>query len=75
MLKLYTRNVCPKCFGVKAKLEDTNLDYEIINIDQDELAKSFLIGKSISAVPILNYGEALLTDLSEIYDLIDELSE
>ena len=73
-MKLYTRTVCPKCYGVKGVLAENGLDVEIINIDHDAAARKKIEDNNISSVPVLEVEGELIADLNEIYAKIDHLS-
>ena len=70
-MKLYTKTICPKCIGVKAKIEEENLSVELINIDHDAAAKQKLMDHNIMAVPVLEVNSNLITDLNAIYSTIE----
>lgn len=70
-LKLYTRTVCPKCFGVKAAIEENNLNVEFINIDHDAAALQKIQNNNISSVPVLEVNCELIADLNTIYATLD----
>lgn len=74
-MKLYTKTVCPKCILVKNALQRNNLEAEVINIDQNEEAKEYLLSKGFMGLPVLDMGDGvlLLNDVPEIMDKIEEL--
>ena len=74
-MKVYTKTVCPKCMLVKSLLDDKELSYEIVNIDQDEEGKNKLITANIMSVPVVEYKDTLYTGLPEINKLISDLTE
>jgi len=73
-MKLYTKTVCPKCYGVKAAIAESGLNVEVINIDHDATAHKKLEDNHISSVPVLEVDGELIADLNEIYAKIDHLS-
>lgn len=70
-MKLYTKTVCPKCIGVKSKIEEEEATVELINIDHDEVAKQKLIDQNILTVPVLEVNGQLITDLNTIYATLE----
>lgn len=70
-MKLYTRTVCPKCFGVKSKIEEEQLNIELINTDHDEAARQKLIDNKISSAPVLEVNGQFITDLNTIYATLE----
>ena len=73
-MKLYTRTVCPKCYGVKAAIAENGLEVEIINVDHDAVAYKKLEDNHISSAPVLEVDGELIADLNEIYAKIERLS-
>lgn len=70
-MKLYTKTVCPKCIGVKSKIEEEEATVELINIDHDEAAKQKLIDQNILTVPVLEVNDQLISDLNTIYATLE----
>ncbi|CAM3963226.1 glutaredoxin family protein [Catellicoccus marimammalium] len=50
-MKLYTKNQCPQCMLMKRFLTEHQLDFEEINIEEDESAKDYLLENQIRQVP------------------------
>lgn len=56
MLRLYTKNNCSFCDLMKNKLKNWGYEYEIINIEEDEEAKAFIVlDEGHKTVPQLYY--------------------
>ena len=56
MLRLYTKNNCSFCDLMKTKLTNWGYEYEIINIQEDEEAKAFIVlDEGHKTVPQLYY--------------------
>ena len=51
MITIYSKTLCPNCTNAKTYLHSLNVDYTEINIDNDDTARSFLIGEGHRAVP------------------------
>ena len=54
---IYTKPNCVQCRMVKKYLDNKNIPFIEINIENDEDAINFLKGQGISAVPAVFYGE------------------
>lgn len=50
-LTVYTKNNCPYCDRAKALLESKGVAYKIINIEEDQDARAFLIDQGLRSVP------------------------
>lgn len=73
MIKVYTKTVCPKCIVVKAMLEDSGLQYEVINLEENVDAREKVFNMGFQGVPIVEYKDNFLTDNGQILQLINEL--
>lgn len=73
MIKLYTKTVCPKCMLVKSTLSGEGIEFEAINIDENEEAKNKVVEAGFMAVPILEVNGELIGDFGEIQNAISEL--
>lgn len=70
LITLYSTQ-CPKCRVVETKLQQKNLDYNIINCKEDASAIDTLVEKGFRAMPILKVGEEYL-DFSKAIKWIGE---
>lgn len=67
---IYTRTVCPKCSLVKTLLDASNIEYEVVNLDNNIQAEEELKEKGFMSLPIvLDEGE-YYSDLPSIQALI-----
>lgn len=73
MIKLYTKTICPKCILVKRELDNKNIQYELINIEENEEARNKILNSGFMATPILEVDDRLIGDFSEIQRIISEL--
>lgn len=74
-MKLYTKTICPKCLWVKSELERAGLDAEIVNIDHDEQAKQTIMDAGFLSVPVFEYNDTLIGDVSEIVSQIELIAQ
>ncbi len=57
MLKLYTKTDCVYCDMMKSKLDIWGYEYEVINIQEDTDAKTFILNEGHKTVPQLYYND------------------
>lgn len=51
MLQLYSKKDCPNCVQAKKILDDCNVEYEVIMVDEDMEARSFLLAEGHRSLP------------------------
>ena len=51
MLTVYTKNNCSFCMMAKSLLENKGIDFETINIEEDEDARDFVISEGHRTMP------------------------
>lgn len=73
MLKLYTKTVCPKCVVAKAMLNGNNIQFEAINVEQDEEARFKLKELGFLSVPIAELNDKYYTLPNQSEELLDDL--
>ena len=66
MIVLYTTKTCPKCGIVKAKLENKNIEYTVID-DPDILAE-----KGYFSAPVLEVDDLMLNNMLDINEWINK---
>lgn len=71
-LKLYTKTVCPKCLWVKSELVAKGIDVEVVNIDHEENARTFLQQQGVLAVPVLQTADELLVTTASILGFVEQ---
>lgn len=74
-MKLYTKNICPKCMLIKTVLNGAGLEFETVNIDEDEKAKELVVSKGFMSVPILEVDGEFIGEVVQIQSKISELAE
>lgn len=74
-MKLYTKTVCPKCMLVKTLLNEAGVNYEIVNIDFDNIAYEKIKEQGFLAVPIAEVDDKFYADIKDIQALIPVLLE
>lgn len=74
-MKLYTKTVCPKCLWVKSELERAGIQYEMMNIDQNEQAKEQLMEAGFFSVPVLEMNHQLIGEIDQILAKIELVAQ
>jgi glutaredoxin len=62
MITIYSKDGCPYCVKAKDLLEQHELDYKVIVIDEDEDAKAFVVGEGHRTVPQIYVNKTLLVE-------------
>lgn len=75
MIRLYTQPHCPFCDIMKQKLDEAEIDYVTINIQEDYDAKMYLKDRGHRTVPVLYYEDTHLNSKDTIDYSIEELRE
>lgn len=75
MIKLYTKSVCPKCMLIKATLDNAGVEYETINIEENEEAKNKVVEAGFMAVPVMETDGELIGTLPEMQEVISKIAE
>ena len=72
---LYTKTVCGKCMLVKTLLNEAKIEYEVVNLDFDEVSAEKLRNKGFMGMPILLDEGKYYADIPSIQGLIAEKTE
>ena len=62
MLTVYSKNNCPFCDKAKHLLTQKNIPFDVVNIDQDQDAREWLIAQGHRTAPQLYLGESLFVE-------------
>ena len=62
MITIYSKEGCPYCVKAKDLLEDYSIEHTVVKIDEDEVAKDFVVGEGHRTVPQLYVKETLLVE-------------
>jgi len=71
-MKLYTKNICPKCMLAKVWINESGKNVGIINLDEHEEVRDELVLKGFSSMPILEVNDVFYTDIKEIQEIIEQ---
>lgn len=61
-LTVYSKTVCPFCVNAKNYLKAKNIEFDEINIEQDEQAREFILSKGHRTVPQIYYNGDLFVE-------------
>ncbi len=59
VLKLFSKSNCPACLKTEALLNSYNIPYIVSKIDEDPLAKDFILSQGHRQIPQLYVGDKL----------------
>jgi glutaredoxin len=62
MITVYSKTNCPHCVSAKKHLEDKNINYREVNIEQDTQAREFVVAQGHRSVPQIYLGQHLLVE-------------
>jgi len=62
MITIYSKDGCPYCVRAKDLLEQYNIAFIEVSIDEDETAKEFVVGEGHRTVPQLYVNKTLLVE-------------
>jgi len=68
MVKVYSTSACPYCITLKAYLKEHGIEFEDIDVAQDEKAREEMIEKSGQmGVPVVDINDEIVVGLSLIH--------
>lgn len=73
MIKIYSMEHCPKCKILKEKMDKNNIYFKEMNIDKDEEAREYIIGKGLTAMPVIECGALFVNGDSALRFDIEKL--
>jgi glutaredoxin len=62
MITIYSKEGCPYCVKANDLLEQYGINHHVVKIDEDEIAKDFIVGKGHRTVPQLYVNKTLLVE-------------
>jgi len=74
-ITLFQFSECPYCARVRAKLEEMNLDYEIVNVSnsrRDPIRRELLEKSGIGTVPVIKVNDQYLGDSEKIIEYLED---
>jgi glutaredoxin 3 len=60
MITVYTKNVCPYCVKAKNYLENKGIEYETVNIEENQTERNWLMENGFRSVPQIFVNKKLL---------------
>lgn len=71
MIAYYTQSGCGSCIATKRTLDKLELEYEVIDVTEDEDAREELRNLGVSQMPVVIAGDRVITGYRP--DLLKEL--
>ena len=66
MIKVYSTNACPYCVTLKAYLKEHGIEFEDIDVSQDEKAREEMVKKSGQmGVPVVEIGKDIVVGFNK----------
>jgi len=62
MITVYTKNVCPYCVKAKNYLENKGIEYETVNIEENQTERNWLMENGFRSVPQIFVNKKLLVE-------------
>jgi len=62
MLTIYSKSTCPHCDSAKKFLEAKGIEFQVVNIEEDTEARTFLQSEGHRSVPQIYNGEELFVE-------------
>ena len=62
MITVYSKHGCPFCVKTVGLLESYGMDFNEVKIDEDDVAKDFVVGEGHRTVPQLYVKDTLLVE-------------
>ena len=76
MIKMYTTSWCPDCHAAKRALQQKGLDYQEINIEEDEQAAEYVmsVNGGNQTVPTVQFADGTALTNPSLAQVLDKLS-
>lgn len=71
MVTLFTKRICPKCMYIKNELERHEIQFESVNLDEDESAKNEIVSRGILSAPVLKVNGEFIYDVSKMVEMME----
>ena len=62
MITVYSKAQCPYCTQAKALLDDKNIPFTEVRIDENPAARQFVVDRGHRTVPQIYWGDKLLVE-------------
>lgn len=72
---VYSKTICPKCLWIKSELQQKELGYQEINIDNNAEARQKIIEAGILTVPVVEINGVLISEMPNIMAQIAAMSK
>jgi len=73
MIQVYGKKICPFCDLVKNAFNNLGVNYEYLDIEEDQKSKTFIEEQGFKTVPQLYYNDKHYGGSEGVVDLINDL--
>ena len=73
MIQVYGKKICPFCDLVKNAFNNLGVEYEYLDIEEDQKSKTFIEEQGFKTVPQLYYNDKHYGGSEGVVDLINDL--
>jgi glutaredoxin 3 len=70
MITVYSKNTCPFCDRAKALLENKGVAFNVVNIEEAQDAREFLVDQGLRSVPQIFIEDAHVGGLNELKEYL-----
>lgn len=70
MMTVYSKNVCPFCDQAKALLNSKNIEYKVVNIEEDAEGRNFLVSQGLRSVPQIYEEDTLIGGFDKLKEWV-----
>lgn len=73
MIQVYGKKICPFCDLVKNAFNNLGVEYEYLDIEEDQKSRTFIEEQGLETVPQLYYNDKHYGGSEGVVDLINDL--
>ena len=70
MMTMYSKTVCPYCDQAKALLNSKNIEYKVVNIEEDSEGRNFLVSQGLRSVPQIYEEDVLIGGFDKLKEWV-----
>lgn len=75
MIEIFGKKECPYCDQVTNALNNMGIDYSYLDVEEDEVALSYMRYKGLRTVPQLFYNDKHYGGSESLVDLINDMED
>lgn len=73
-ITLYTNPECRACKRVKSKLTEKGVDFDVVDLAEDDEARIALVDMGVRQTPVLKVDDNYLTRLADVLEFVKRVS-